>query len=73
MAYNDGNQTTKVNDRFWSGPNVAGANKATVPSAGDDGNGARKTTYQGRHNAGENKNQIGPNAAGQPTQITKPA
>lgn len=73
MAYNDGNQTTKVNDRFWMGPNAAGMGKATVPSGADDGNGARKTTYQGRNNAGESKNQIGPNAAGQPKRITQPA
>lgn len=73
MAYNDGNQTTKVNDRFWMGPNAAGMGKATIPDVADDSNGARATTYQGRNNIGENKNQIGPNAAGQPTRITQPA
>lgn len=80
MAYNDGNGNTKTGDRFWAGPNVAGGNKGTMdrrtlnPSGplADDGNGARGTTFQGTHNAGALKNQIGPNAAGQATQITKP-
>lgn len=73
MAYDDGNVTTKVNDQFWHGANAAGMNKATIPDVADDGNGARATTYQGRHNAGENKNQIGPNAAGTPRYITQPS
>lgn len=73
MAYNDGNVTTKVNDRFWPGPNAAGMGKATIPDAADDGKGARYTTYQGRNNPGHAKDQIGPSAAGQPTKITQPA
>jgi hypothetical protein len=84
MAYTDGQILTKVNDAFWPGPNVAGSNKGTLdkrtprlplnatgPTA-DDGNGARGTIYQGRHDAGSLRNQIGPNAAGQPRAITKP-
>ena len=72
-AYNDGNVTTKVNDRFWFGPNAAGMGKATVPDGADDGNGARLTTYQGRNNIGHNRNQPGPNVAGAPKAITQPA
>lgn len=66
------NSTIDVpNMPFYTGPNAAGMGKAT-PDTALDSEGTAKTVYVGRNAAGVSKNQIGPNAAGQPTSVAQP-
>lgn len=61
----------KPNERWWNGANVAGGGRAPGDGTGTvqaDGTGPG-TVYTGRHQAGGSKNQIGPNAAGQPRSV----
>ncbi len=59
------------NDRWWNGANVAGGGRGPGNGTGtvqSDGTGPG-TLYKGRHNAGENKAQTGPNVAGAPRSV----
>lgn len=61
----------KPNARWWNGPNAAGGGEAPGNGTGtvqSDGTGPG-TVYAGRNQAGGSKNQIGPNAAGQPRSV----
>lgn len=67
------NSTIDVpNVPFYTGPNAAGMGRST-PASALDADGTAATIYDGRNAFGVSKNQIGPNAAGQPKAVTQPS